>query len=538
MHRTWATLLSGMLLVLGAWFRIDQLPFHQNLWAIDWLGYYEEQARDLHNFNLLGYLFRWEGLHPPLSGILHGGMSALGLGLPMHWAATVAAGLIAPLLLGLWATHTRSGLTLLLCCLWVALSPLQANYGLNTTPYPWLLLLVAASSVTTLGLHHSSTARNFLVAGLLAAAAIQVHVLALAAIAAQGLFLLTRGPSFRPARGRPAMRWWAPVLVSGALLCWNAISMTRDPWTFHVAEAEGGWLEQVLLALSSRFGEPRDKLLLVVITSVGLLLSLRPRTRLTAGLLIFEAAACLAALALFFELGVADPRLVHYYALPQLLLLAAAAQGWAELAATAQKASLRWSFAALPLLLSLPWMHASWEWNQQRQLRAEQEIATSAGEQVRELFAAAGDGDVVAYLWDSSFLNDESDHLDPVAARWPTARLGRPCFDVEMPPLHCNEHRGSHFFFAPNAHTGRDGDTTVPFSEMEESFRRMVNLSEAPGQARFIIAPGPEAAPRPWPMEAWFSTLGMTEESSLPGGLVVFALPVGARAEAPPPMHP
>ena len=49
----------AVIVAAGTWLRLQQHPFHQNLWAIDWLGYYESQARDLHDFHLLSYPLRF-----------------------------------------------------------------------------------------------------------------------------------------------------------------------------------------------------------------------------------------------------------------------------------------------------------------------------------------------------------------------------------------------------------------------------------------------------------------------------------------------
>ena len=533
-------IITVVLLSVGAWFRLKQLPYHQNLWAIDWLGYYEQQARDLNNLNLAGYLLRWEGLHPPLSGVLHGGMAAAGLGLPIHWAATITATLAAPLILGLAGARRLGSGALVLSVLWVGLSPLQANYGLNTTPYPWLLLFVGGSTALFIRMLEGESGRTPLVAGLLAAAAIQIHVLAFAVVLAQAIVLVAAGPTMRPGRGRGrgANSWWITVSVSSAVLCWHALAMTRDSWTFHVSEASEGWFSEVTLALTNRFGDPTDKYLLVALVALGIVGGLLRGPRVLIALLLLEALGTLLALCLFFELNVADPRLVHYYAMPQMLFLVAGAWGISALAGSLESLRNRWLLIAMAVLLSGPWFLSTIERNQEREQRASAQIREAAGMQVRALFEGAGQGDVVAYLWDNQFLNDESDHLDPIAALWPTWRLGRPCFDIEMPPHHCNAHAGSHFFFSPSAQTGRDGDQAVPFDAMEEGFRRIINLAAPPGRAVIVVAPGKDAPERPWPMERWLTELGAVASGPLPGGLVTFSVPSGTRVSPPPPLHP
>jgi hypothetical protein len=521
----------------GVWLRLQQHPFHQNLWAIDWLGYYEDQARDLYNLNLLSFLFRWEGLHPPLSGTIHGAMMVAGLGLPVHWAATIAASLAAPLILGL-AGARRHGLgALLLGTAWVSLSPLQANYGLNTTPYPWLLLFVAGSTVATLRALETGDKRHFLAAGILSALAIQVHVLAFAVVLAQALVLIARGKASRPSRGSAANRWWLLVAASAMVLSWHAVQMTGDSWTFHVSEAGGGWTGEVALALANRFGAWSDKYLLIAVVALGILGGLAQGPRTAIALLLLEGFGTLCALVLFYEVNVADPRLVHYFAMPQMLLLCAGAWGLAALARSFDDRRRGGAVLALAAVLSLPWLWNTLEWNQQRQDRAREAIAASSAARVHDLYSSAGEGDVIAYLWDNRFLNDESDHLDPIASGWPTWRLGRPCLQVEMPPHHCNQHDGSYFFFSPSAQTGRDGDAVIPFESMEEGFRRLINLSTAPGRTVIVVSAATDAPPRPWPMESWLLSHGATIDEPEPDGMLTITLPVGLRVEPPPPLH-
>jgi len=534
-RRLWLPALVAIL-AAGTWLRLQQHPFHLNVWAIDWLGYYEDQARDLYGLHLWSFLWRWEGLHPPLSGMFHSALMVAGAGLPLHWAATVGASLAAPLILGLAGAKRFGTGAMLLGVAWVSLSALQANYGLNTTPYPWLLLFVAGSTVSILRAIEVSGKQYFLAAGVLSALAIQVHVLAFAVIIAQAIIISFCNRNHLPWKKSSASPWWILTGSSAATMCWKAYGMSTDAWTFHVSEASGGWLGEIMLALSNRFGAWSDKYLLIAVVTAGIVGGLARGQRTAIVLLLLQAGGTLAALALFFELHVADPRLMHYYALPQMLLLTAGAWGLASFA-RGMAGRRGPALLALAAALSLPWLWNTLQWNQQRQLQAQEEIARGSGESVRKLFADAAKGDVIAYLWDNQFLNDESDHLDPIAARWPTWRLGRPCFDVEMPPHHCNRHGGAHFFFSPSAQTGMDGGVVIKFKKMEEGFRRMINLSTPPGRTTIIVAPGSDAPARPWPMETWLTAHGATTKEPKAGGTLLFTLPVGLRVEPPPPLH-
>lgn len=509
-----------VLLLIGGWLRLRALPWHQNLWAVDWLAYFEPQARDLRRGWLPGWLLSWEGLHPPLSGAIHGLGMALGFGQVAHWAATVAASLAAPVVLGL-ALARRSGRgAALLLIGWCCLSPLQANYGLNTSPYPWALLLVAASTAGLLRALERDTPRAWLISGLLSAAAAQVHILAFAAVIGQALVLLflRRRAMLRG----PVGRGWAIVAASAALVVGASLLKTSDPWTFHIDGGDQHWSRQAGHMLRERFLPLGAQAWLAAAAGVGAVLALANGPRRIAVLLLLQAVGYLAALALFYELHVADPRLTHYFIVPQLLVLAAGAMGWA---------SLSWRGAWLGgLLLTLPWGAASWSWHDAREAEAQALVADSAAEAVRGLYEQAGEGDAIAYLWDYRFLNDEPEVLDPLAARWPTARLGRPCFAIEEPRQLCNAHGGSTFYFAPHAFTGAMAD-------QEEELRLMINTARPPGRATLVVVPSPEAPPRPWPMEPWLAEQGGEVAGPLPGGVLLFRFPPGTVVPDPPPLH-
>ena len=59
-----------------------------------------------------------------------------------------------------------------------------------------------------------------------------------------------------------------------------------------------------------------------------------------------------------------------------------------------------------------------------------------------------------------------------------------------------------------------------------------------PGRTVIIVVPAPDAPVRPWPMETWLTERGATTEELGANGVLVFKLPVGARVEPPPPLHP
>jgi hypothetical protein len=516
-------------LAAGWVLRGDARPWFLHVWTIDCLGYFEPQARALRNFDLPGYLFAWQGLHPPAAGWIHGAMMAAGLGLPLQWAATRAASLGAALLLGVLAWRRGGGaLALLLTLLWAALSPMQATYGLSLNPYPWALLLFAVSTFLALRATDAGAGTSVLLAAGLASATLsQTHILGAAAAAAQAavLGLLLRR------RWRVLLPYAAPLAASLAVAAAASLLKTRDPWTFHVGQPDRGWPWQAWLVLSTRFGPLAERVPWMVSLGLGLLLSLRRSTRICSIFLLIPAVAWLAALSAFLSMGVADSRLTHYFTTPQLAVLAAAALGWGGLATSVRRPALTWALALTPLLASIPWARSAVRWHEERR-SAGQELRpadAAAAERLRDLYSQAGPGDVVAWLWDASFINDEPEHRDALAASaWPARRLGVPCFSVDSPRALCQASSGAQFYFAPDAYWGS-------LRDVEEPMRLMVEEARAPGRAVFVQLPGPEAPPRPWPVDAWLLAHGATLLEASPS-VRIWTFPPGARIPAPAPV--
>jgi hypothetical protein len=410
---------------------------------------------------------------------------------------------------------------------WAALSPLQANYGLNTSPYPWTLLLVAAATLALRAAVSRPEPRPWIVAAVLMGLAVQTHVLAFAVAVAQALWLALHGAGVLRDRRRAVTRWAAVLGIFCVPMLVGSLTKTSDPWTFHIEEGGEPWVRTAWMVLHERFGGRRTALWLgaALAGSTSLGVVLRPRG--LASLLVLGIAGWMSALALFIELGVADPRLSHYYLVPHLLGLAAGASG---LAAGLE----RWGRApALRIggLLALAvgtglWASDALRYQLGRQGDAERALADAepVREAVRAAFAGASEGDVVAYLWNHEFLNDEPEYLDPYAA-WPLSRVGRRCTEEHPPRGLCNAAGGSRFYFDPSAFEGA-------LFELEEPLRLMVNQAHPPGRATLFLLPGSEAPPRPFPSEVWMAAQGATE-TRLPGGVTRWQFPVGARLEQP-----
>lgn len=516
------------LLGAGVWLRVITAPWHTNLWTVDWLSYYEPQAAALASFRLHAWLGSWEGLHPPLSGAVHGAIMVFGGSLAAQWVATVAAGLLSVVLLRRLFGPGLDAWPWLLLVAWVALSPLQANYGLNTSPYPWALLLSGAATAALVHANDRGGARAWLIAGLLIGLAVETHVLAFAIAIGQALWLAVQGAEHRRRHRQGLKRWAIAVGVLALPMIVGSLTKTRDPWTFHIEEGEQSTWSTVSMVFFERFGDRPSALVLGGVIGVLALAVVARNPRGTPGLLAISIVGWMAALALFFEIGVADPRLSHYYLVPQLLAFALGAVAVAELAGWAgERRSLRAALALVLVGVTGWWTTEAVGWQLDRQDRAHAMIAEagSTPADIGVLFADAGPGDVVAYLWDHQFLNDEPEYLDPLASAWPIGRIGRRCPEEHPPRGLCNALGTARFYFDPSAFAGE-------LWELEEPLRLMVNQAEPPGEARILLLEGPDRPPHPWPVEVWMAEQG-GQRRSLGSGVVAWEFLSGTRIDPP-----
>lgn len=529
--RRWFLALAAPLLLLGAWLRAGTAPWHTNLWAIDWLSYYEPQAEALASLHLWRWAGSWEGLHPPFSGVVHGTLMTLGAGLGVQWAATVIAGLVAAALVG-WLVlqagrdaeaHPAVAVGAALSAVAVmALSPFQANYGLNTSPYPWALLMTAGAMAALWSARRSGEPRPWVVAGVLAGLAIQTHVLAFAVVIGQGCWLALQGRAlWRDARAG-LVRWAAIVGLFALPMIVGSLLKTSDPWTFHIDPQEEPWWRTAAMVLSERFGDRDSAVTLGGLLGGLALVGVARRPQGAAALLAWGVLGWMAALLLFIQLRVADPRLSHYYLVPQLLGVGAALAAAVELPRRRGLAAL--ALGAV-LLAQLPWGAQALDYLAERRQQASGLLEEHAAgrEAVAAVFDEADEGAVIAYLWDHEFLNDEPEHLDPYAA-FPLSVVGRRCPEEHPPRGLCNADGSRRYTFDPSAFTGE-------VAEYEEPLRLLINGSEPPGRTTIIQVPGSGAPERPFPVEEWLREHGaeLLEEQ----GVLIWRFPPGHRVAPP-----
>ena len=502
-------LLTVSALVGGAWLRWTLVPRKLNLWALDGLSYLEPQGRALVAGDLGGALLSWHGLHPPLTGALHGLIMALGGSLAAHWVATTSASLGAALLAAHLVARRAGPGAGALTLFALAVAPLQVTYGLHVSAYPWALLTTLAAVAALDQALDAESPRRLALAGGLAALVLLSHVLGLAVVGSLGLVLLVvlraRRAALRP--------WLLPVVLVAAWVVAQALLLARDPWTWHIGEREMGSLAQVGLHLDRRFGDPWSKALPLALAAVGVVAAAARGPRRTLALLVLPAAAWIVALAIFMRLGVADPRMTHYLIVPHALLVAAGALG---LGALRRRRGLAAGLVALALL---PWAAGSVSWAVEQQRLATE--ASGDGAPLRGLVAGMEPQDALIYLWEPRFLDDEPEYFDPLLGSWSPAWLGRTCLDVDAPRLFCSAPGPGRIWAAPTAMTDE-------LARHEEELRLAIN--DTAGRVHVVFVPGVDAPPRPWPVERWLRDLGATDELTGEGWFVL-ALPEGLRVE-------
>jgi len=507
---------AGVLLLIGGWLRFITWPWQTHVWAVDYLVYYEPQARALAGGALHHWLFSWEGLHPPVSGAIHGALMAAGAPLAAQWALSTVSMLSAGAVVA-WAVARGTGAYLagLLVFGVACVAPLTVNYGLTVSPYTTAIIFTAASTVAAWAAAEAPTPRRFLLAGVLGGLALQTHVLALAVVGAHGLWFGLRGPAWLRTHRRAAVAWAGAVGVFVLPLVVAAFAKTSDPWTFHQDTAEPFW-GTLKLSLHERFGGRATGAAATVVVAVAGLAGLVRRPRGLSALLTLSGGAWIAALLAFFALGVAAPRQSHYFPTAQLLLVGGAAAAWGELPRRRPA-----SFAAA--LLALVWVVPALGHQLDRRERARAVLADHARARaaVRDVYAGAGEGDTVAYLWAYSFLNDEPEHLDPFAA-WPLDGLGGFCADVEVPRALCLSGGGAGFFFDPTSFAGSlDG--------LDSALMQWIDQARPPGRATLVVVPPSDAGPHPWPIDRWLEGHGGVAEHH--PGVSIWRMPTGLRIE-------
>ncbi|MEE2829408.1 MAG: glycosyltransferase family 39 protein [Myxococcota bacterium] len=400
--------LLAVLLLLAAVLRAGHAETSWSYWTMDYLSYYGPLRDDLSQG-----LFPWTrlvGLHPPLHGLTVSGILALGGSVAWVYGLSMALSLGAALLAAIWLRRVAGPECGLLAAALLATSPYQVHYGIEFNNYPLFLFGAAALTVcfprVTEG---SSTPRSRLIL-LLGAAFLTLHG-HLAGLSLVGLLF---------AVACWQRRAWAAAALASAVLLFvpvgrSILRMRNSSTTFHnepLVFAELG--RDLIRSWLERFGGAMSLSAALLALAIAALLALRnPRTRaaalLLAALLVTNVLTTLAGMAS----GAAQVLQTPYWVFASWC-------AWVLIA-------LGWSAARGPSRAVLAGVLAVWLGGVVLHGHRTQQLPPQGASDEASLALAGyldrhfGAGDVVVYLWDPLFPNDDPvsrDALFSVFSPW------------------------------------------------------------------------------------------------------------------------
>jgi hypothetical protein len=436
----WPSLM--LLLIVAAVVRWGRLPVAWDYWAIDYVAYPYPFRLDLGDGG-----FPWTrlvGLHPGQHALASAGLLALGgtvrelllLSVGLSLAAMTAGALLLRR-----AAGPAAGLAFATL---FALSPYQVHYGLELNNYPLLLAGAAATTALFAASWPPEAGRGVLAALCVAATvALHGHLVALPLVAALGLLALL---------GR---RWrvLATLALSAALSAPVLLAIARmrgAATTFHNEQLPPLELAgRLLRTLVERFGPEPALVGLAAAGLIGAAFALRdPRSRALAGVLALLGAIGAGSVLYGMARGAAFVDQTPYWVHVSWCGLALVGLGFGV---AGRRGRLVLLLAATPWLLFAGWramLPASGTW-------AAEEAGDPAAlrahldEQVQR-------GDVLVYLWDTLYLNDEPLRRDPLFAAIRPGELGDWLPRANPFPGYCHRWRDGEACFL-NA-TGTRGD--------------------------------------------------------------------------------
>jgi hypothetical protein len=304
------------LLVAAAGVRLLRLPLAWNYWAIDYLSYPLAHRDELSRGHIAWT--RLTGLHPGQWSLGMAGLGALGGGVRSAWAValTLSVGSIA--VAGGWLKRFGAG-PAAVAVLLLGLSPLQAHYGLELNNYPLYLL---GSAVLAVGLDRGLRGdghRWALAGGLIV---LHGHLAGHALVAAGVALAIWRGRKRLIGALLIAEVLAAPVTLA-------ALGARRGDGVFHNERPGLGELIETLSTLwVARFG-PATALVAITVAVVWLggRALRRPETRSAGTVLAALAGAGLVATIAGLWSGAAFVGQTPYWLQPSWALLCLAALG-------------------------------------------------------------------------------------------------------------------------------------------------------------------------------------------------------------------
>lgn len=456
------------LLALAAAVRWGRMPVAWDYWAVDYVSYPYPFRLDLADGSLPWT--RLSGLHPGQhallsAGILAGGgtireLMALAIGLSV---ASIAAG-------ALWLRSRAGALAGLAFAGLAALSPYQAHYGLELNNYPLLLAGAACTTVVFATAWQRPRPSRWMLLALLASTAVTLHAHlgAVPLVALLGVLALA---------GR---RWWLAGALGGAtalaapvlLAAWRLSELGT---TFHNEPVPIDALPGRLFEIwSLRFGGPVALTCVGAATVLGIALALSARrSRGPALLLLALAAAGSGGIVAGVVRGAAFVEQTPYWL----------HVSWCSLALLALGIGVagRWPRLVLALLL-VPWLlGAGWRALLPAAAAPVPEELDEPGELASWIDDSFAPGDVLVYLWDVRYLNDDPNGRDPLFAAIRPGELGDWLARDRPFPGYCHEYRGGEACFVNSTCTRGD--------EQEAALRAALDLWLSEGRRiRLVVA--------------------------------------------------
>ena len=454
------------LLAVAVAVRWGRMPVAWDYWAVDYVSYPYPFRLDLGDGSLPWT--RLSGLHPGQHSLITAGILAAGGTLRELFVLAVGLSVASIALGALWLRSRAGALAGLSFAALAALSPYQAHYGMELNNYPLLLAGAAATTVAFGAAWPRPDRSRWLAVALLLSAtvALHAHLGAVPLIALLGVVALA-GRRWSLAGALAAATALAgPVLVAA----WR---MREVGTTFHNEPVPLELLPQRLFEVwSLRFGGPVALTCIGAATALALVLALSDRRSrgpalLLTGVALAGSAGTVAGMVRGAAFVGQTPYWVHV--------------SWCSLAVLALGigAAGRWPRLMLCVLL-LPWLlGAGWRAllpgaaaPAPSDLGEPQELATW----IDGSFAA---GDVLVYLWDVRYLNDEPTGRDPLFAAVRPGELGDWLPRDRPFPGYCHEYRGGDACFVNSTCTRGD--------EQEAALRSALRLWLGEGRRVHLV---------------------------------------------------
>ena len=413
--------LLGGLVVAAVLIRWGRLPVVWDYWAIDYVSYTYYHWDDLTQGR-----FPWTrliGMHPGQYALLMalvlkvtGSLGALfGIAVIASCASMVVGAVWVRRLGGSWAGLLLAGM--------LAVSPYQAHYGMELNNYPLFLLMGSLLIVAVWACWNDPTRPRLIALGVIVAAALHTHFFTVPLVAVLAVVVaLTRRWHMQVAIGAGAVTA-LPVMLGLA-------SIAGEPGSY-TGELPGADLlaAEIVDSWVGRFGSSHALFGVLVAAGLGTVSALRERRTRLAALLLLGTAVCLSAVnTVGFLTGAARIFQTPYWVLPSWCAFALIALGCS---------AVRRVLWMVPLLILVPWVleaghRAAWPcaraeaqvgvWTADGvQLLQETPTSKSLGAYLRN---EVNPSDVVIYVWEPVYINDQPHRRDPLFAAIPPGEVG------------------------------------------------------------------------------------------------------------------